>query len=699
MKTRYFFILWLLLFVFACQPKTDNTNDTTAKPAADFEHETAVVMDGKLNPEVLWNLGRLSGTAVSPDGSKVLYGVSLYSIKQNKSHRELFVIDLASGQTQQISQGAASKFSEAWRPDGQKISYLQVQDGKVKLFEIDPDGSNPTVVQGLPDDITNYRYAPDLSKILFTQEVKVLPSVTEKHPDLPQTKAHIWDDLMFKHWDHFTDESFSHVFVASYNATKAEVGEATDLMPDEKWDSPVQPWGGIEEIAFSPDGKEIAYTAKKKFGKDYALSTNSDIYLYNIDTKETRNISEGEMGYDKAPSFSPDGKYIVWTSMARDGFEADQERIMLYERGTNTRTNLSTEFDQSAAHLVWSPKSDKLYFISGIYATYQLYELNLADLGIRQITDGDHNYQEFDLAGDQIIASRMSMSMPTELYKVAVADGHAEQLSFVNKPMLDKLKMGRVEKRWITTTDQKRMLTWVIYPPDFDPNKKYPTLLYCQGGPQSAVSQFWSYRWNFQIMAANGYIIVAPNRRGLPTFGQEWNDQISRDYGGQNILDYFSAIDELAKEPYVDASRLGAVGASYGGYSVFHLAGVHQKRFKTFIAHAGIFNFDAMYGSTEELFFVNWDLGGPYWAPEAKNSYAASPHKFVDKWDTPIMIIHGQLDYRIPVTQAMSAFTAAKLKGLKTRFLYFPDENHWVLKPQNGILWQREFFRWLDETL
>lgn len=415
--------------------------------------------------------------------------------------------------------------------------------------------------------------------------------------------------------------------------------------------------------------------------------------------KKTKNLTAFNKGYDKNAVFSHDGKKIAWESMETPGFESDKNRIMVMDLESGEYKDYSRDFDQSSSGFVWSQDDDKIYFISGTNATYQLYELDLASQNIRQLTEGRHNYHSLNLAGDKLVASQMTMSMPTEVFLIDPQSGEQKQISFVNKHILDGLKLADIEERWVKTTDGKDMLVWVIYPPNFDADKEYPALLYCQGGPQSAVSQFFSYRWNFQMMAANDYIIVAPNRRGLPTFGREWNDQISRDYGGQNMMDYFSAIDALKEEPFIDEDRLGAVGASYGGFSVYWLAGNHDGRFSAFISHCGMFNLESWYGTTEELFFANHDLGGAYWEDPKPHSYKFSPHKFVGNWDTPILVVHGEKDFRIPYTQGMEAFNAAQLQGIPSRFLVFPEENHWVLTPQNGILWQREFFKWLDKWL
>jgi len=404
-------------------------------------------------------------------------------------------------------------------------------------------------------------------------------------------------------------------------------------------------------------------------------------------------------GYDKYPSISPDGKMVAWQSMETPGYEADKNRLFVMDLVSGEKKDMSANFDQDAEHLVWSDDGQTIFFISGIHATYQIFALDMASGEIRQVTEGRHNYNTFCLAGDVIIGEKMAMDMATEIFSVDPVSGAETQMTFTNQHIYDNITMGAIEERWIKTTDDKDMLVWVIYPPGFDPNKKYPALLYCQGGPQSAVSQFFSFRWNFQMMVANDYIVVAPNRRGLPTFGTEWNEQISGDYGGQNMKDYLSAIDELSKEPFVDENRLGSVGASYGGYSVFWLAGHHEGRFKAFISHCGIFNFESMYAATEEMFFVNHDYEGPYWEAPKPKSYEFSPHLAVQNWDTPILIVTGGYDFRIPYTESMQAFNAAQLLGVPSKLLYFPGESHFVLQPQNAILWQREFYGWLDKWL
>jgi dipeptidyl aminopeptidase/acylaminoacyl peptidase len=647
--------------------------------------------------ELMWKLGRVSDARVSPDGNYVLYGVTYYDLEKNSGKRDLYKMPVAGGEAVQLTSHETSSHNGIWRPDGRGIAYLNATSGSMQIWEMNADGSNPRQVSNVEGGITGFAFSPDMKHVLFTNNVKLDQNPADLYPNLPQANVFIADDLMYRHWDSWHDYTYSHIFVAAYE--RGRLGDATDIMPGERWDSPMKPWGGMEQIAWSHDGSRIAYTCKKLVGKDWTISTNSNIYVYDLNTKETINLTADNPGYDQDPVFSPDGRMIVWHSMATPGFEADKQRIMVHDFNKGITTDFSENFDQSSSGFVWSRDGRTLFFISGTQATYQIYSIDIDSKRMNKITDGDHNYQSVAVAGDGLVGTKMSMGLPTEIFRINITNGQETQLSFTNRELLGQVTLAGIEKRWIQTTDNKQMLVWVILPPDFDSNKKYPALLYCQGGPQSAVSQFFSYRWNFQMMAANGYVIVAPNRRGLPTFGQEWNDQISGDYGGQNMLDYLSAIDALAEEPWIDESRLGAIGASYGGYSVFWLAGHHNGRFKAFISHCGNFNLEAMYASTEEYFFVNHDMEGPFWETPKPRSYDFSPHLYVANWDTPIMVIHGARDYRLPYTQSIQAFNAAQLLGIPSRLLFFPDESHFVLKPQNAVLWQNEFFRWLDQWL
>jgi dipeptidyl aminopeptidase/acylaminoacyl peptidase len=693
MKKITFLFLTVILFI-GCVRKE------TVPPSKNYLPETPKLNSDIMTPEVLWSFGRLGEAQVSPDGETVLYTVTYYNVEENKSYRDIYSIPVAGGEPKNLTNSPGNEFNVVWRPDGKKIGYLSAESGSVQLWEMNPDGSGKTRVSDIADGISGFDYSPDQSKIYYLKSVKLDQSVNDLFPDLPKANARLENDIMYRHWDSWHDYTYNHVFVADYSKGKITGGK--DILEGERFDSPNKPYGGTEQVVWSPDGKTIAYVCKKKTGKEYSLSTNTDIYLYNIETGQTINFTSGMMGYDLNPVFSPDGKLLAWESMERDGYEADKVRLFVANLETSEKTDYTVNFDQNAAGLTWSADGKSIYFISNIHATEEIHRLDLADGSIARLTDGIHDYHSVAIAGEKLVAEKVSMSKPAELYLVDPITGNDEELTKINKGILDQLTFGKVEERWLKTTDGKQMHTWVIYPPHFDPSKKYPTLLYNQGGPQGTVSQFWSYRWNFQIMAANGYIIVAPNRRGLPGFGQEWNEQISKDYGGQNIKDLLTAIDEVSKEPYVDKDKLGAVGASYGGFSVLYLAGNHDKRFKAFIAHDGIFNFEHMYTTTEEMWFVNFDYGGAYWDKTnaaAQRSYSFSPHKFVEKWDTPILIVQGEKDYRVPSEQGMAAFNAAVLKGVPAQMLYFPEENHWVLQPQNGILWQRVFFNWLDKYL
>ncbi len=696
MNSRFLIPLAIMaLIISACTNTGDKAN---VEEAVIIGKQMPELSNDIQSPEVLWAYGRLSDVQVSPDGNSLLYGLSYYSIDQNKGNRELYMMNHDGSDVVQLTHSPKSEFNALWRPDGKKIGFLSSASGSVQLWEMNTDGTGLQKISDIEEGVSGFSYAPDMSHILFIKEVCIDNPFAELYEGLPDASGRINTDLMYRHWDHWVD-SYSHIFIAEYS--DEGIADLNDIMDGEPWGSPLSPFGGMEQICWGPDGKTIAYTSKKKTGKEYSTSTNSDIYLYELESGKTKNISEGMMGFDMAPVYSPDGSMIAWESMERDGYESDQTRLIVYDIATGETTNFSQEFDQNAGGFAWNG-NEEIFFISAHLGSYEIFALDMGSGTFRQVTEGVHNYRSVAFAGDMLIATRQSMSMPTEVFAVNPEDGSDTQISFVNKELLDKITMGKVEKRWIKTTDNKDMLTWVIYPPHFDPSKKYPALLYCQGGPQSMVSQFWSYRWNFQMMAANGYIIVAPNRRGVPGFGQAWNEQISGDYGGQNMKDYLSAIDEVSKEPFIDNDRLGAIGASYGGFSVFWLAGNHDKRFKAFISHDGMFNFESQYLETEEMWFADWDLGGAFWEKDNKvamNSYANSPHKFIDKWDTPILIIHGELDYRITYTQGMSAFNAAVLRGVPAEFLFFPDENHWVLSPQNGILWQRTFYDWLDKWL
>ena len=688
------------LLLGACNPATDvnvkETGDKNLIGKSDIR-----IKDGRMTPEALWAMGRIGGMNVSPDGKRVVYTVAYYSVPENKSNREVFVMNADGSDNKQITKTGFAENEAVWIKGGTKIAFLCNESGSSQLWEMNPDGTDRKRLSDYDKDIEGFAFSPDEKKVLFISQVKTVNSTADKYPDLDKATGVIITDLMYKHWDEWVT-TVPHPFVADFDGES--ISNPVDVMEGELFESPMKPFGGIEQLARNTTSDKIAYTSRKKTGKEYAISTNSDIYVYDLNTKQTTNITEENKGYDTNPTYSPDGKSIAWLSMERDGYEADQNRLMVMNLETGEKTFVSKDFDSNVDSYCWSADCERIYFTGVWHGESQVYQIDLANGNkITPLTEGMYDYASVALLGDKLIAQRHSMSMGDEIYSIDLTGDHTvTQLTFENKHIYDQLTMGKVEERWMKTTDGKQMLTWVIYPPQFDPNKKYPTLLFCEGGPQSPVSQFWSYRWNFQIMAANDYIIVAPNRRGLPGFGLEWNEAVSGDYGGQCMKDYFTAIDEVAKEPYVNKDRLGCVGASFGGFSVYWLAGHHDKRFKAFIAHDGIFNMEMQYLETEEMWFANWDMGGAYWEKQnatAQRTFANSPHKFVDKWDTPILCIHGEKDYRILANQGMAAFNAAVLRGVPAELLIYPDENHWVLKPQNGVLWQRTFFEWLDMWL
>ena len=689
-------------------------------PAGDLIGRSYVSVENKrLTPEALWAMGRIGSVVPSPDGKLIAYTVAYYSVPQNKSNNEIFVMNADGSGNTQLTRSAWQESQPVWIKQGAKLAYLSNESGSSQVWQMNPDGSERQRLTDYAGGIEGFAFSPDETKLLFISQVKTVESTADKYPDLPLASGKVVTDLMYKHWDEWVTTA-PHPFVADFDGNA--ISNVRDILQGEPYESPTKPFGGIEQLAWSPASDKIAYTCRKKTGLEYALSTDTDIYLYDLASGSTVNLckdftanvpgkgtKDDNRGYDINPQFSPDGKFIAWQSMAHDGYESDRNRLCVFDFAANTKHYASEAFDSNVDGFIWDRNSSRVFFTGVWHGESQIYSIDLNDNDrLTKLTEGVHDYASpLALCGDRLIAKRHSMSMADEIYSVATtrtADTPAEatQLTTENKHIYDQVEMGRVESRWIKTTDGKQMLTWVIYPPQFDPSKKYPTLLYCEGGPQSPLSQFWSYRWNFQMMAANDYIVVAPCRRGMPGFGSEWNEAISGDYGGQCMRDLLAAIDEVAKEPYVDSDRLGCVGASFGGFTVYWMAGHHDHRFKAFIAHDGIFNIEMQYLETEEKWFANWDMGGAYWEKNnatAQRTFANSPHKFVDKWDTPILCIHGEKDYRILANQAMAAFDAAKMRGIPAELLIFPDENHWVLQPQNGVLWQRTFFSWLDRWL
>ncbi len=652
---------------------------------------------GVMTPEILWKFGRIGEHRLSPDGRVVVYTVSRYNADTEERITDIFTVTASGTDLMKLTGSDGVCFNPRWKPGTGELGYLSDASGEVQLWEMDINGEEKRQVSEIKGGINGFEYSPDGSRILYLKEVKFRATTTEQYPDLPKADVRIIDELMYRHWDHWEDAFVSHIFVA--DLTDEGLSGSKDIMEGEPYEAPLSPWFDQAEITWNADGTAIAYSCKKMSANEYAVSTDADIYIYSLDSGNTINITEGMPGYDKYPAFSPDGRMVAWQSMETPGFEADKERLMVMDLDEMKPRYLTEAYDGNVKNLEWSDDNQRIWFITGQQATYQVGSIGVDSMDIEILTDGMHDITSFQVAEGVMTVSRMSMQMATELYRMDADTGELSPITFVNKQIYDHIEMGEVRSRWVPTTDGKEMLVWVIYPPGFDTTKQYPALLYCQGGPQSAVSQFFSYRWNFQMMAAGDYIVVAPNRRGLPTFGQEWNDQISTDYGGQNMRDYLAAIDEVAAEPYVDEERLGAVGASYGGYSVFYLAGIHEGRFKTFISHCGIFNMESMYTETEEVFFVHHDNGGAYWEEPKPRNYRFSPHLKVSEWDTPILVISGEYDFRIPYTQSMQAFNAAQLLGIESKLLIFPEESHFVLSPQSSILWQREFRGWLDRYL
>jgi dipeptidyl aminopeptidase/acylaminoacyl peptidase len=648
-----------------------------------------------LTPDSLWRLARCGKPQISPDGKHLCFEVTRFDVTENKSNADLYVLDLATREMRRLTTSPKSDTNPRWSPDGKRIGFLSARDGDSQVHAIPVDGGEPQKLTAVTGGVSNFAWSPNGTHVSFTSSVKVDKNTKDIYPDLPKVDARLYDDLLYRHWDTWADGTYSHLFVQPLG------GEAVDLMKDERFDTPLVPTGGVEEIAWSHDGKELCYTAKK--GENQARTTDADLYVVAVDGGAARCLTDGMDGNDRYPLYSPDGKWIAFQSMQRPGFEADRVRLMLFERATGAITELSRDFEHWVADMCWAPDSSSMYFCSVVRGAEQIFRIDLAGKW-EALTAGVHNLEGVAASPDgrSLYATQASWLRPPEVVTLATSGGAITRLTDVNADAYAKLDLPTVEERWVKASDGKDLHCWVIYPPHFDKTRKYPLLTYCQGGPQSPVSQFFSARWNFHLMAAQGYVVVAPNRRGLPGFGQAWNDAISKDWGGQAMRDYLSATDALVAEPYIDSKRVGAVGASFGGYSVYWLMGHNETdRFACMIAHCGLFNLESFYGGTEELWFPDFDLGGPYWeSKEARAHYDAnSPHRFVDQWHTPLLVIHGEKDYRVPVTEGIQAFTAARLRGIDAQFLYFPDEGHWISKPQNGIFWQRVFFRFLEQHL
>jgi dipeptidyl aminopeptidase/acylaminoacyl peptidase len=643
-----------------------------------------------MTPEILWTLKKVGVQAVSPDQSSLIYKVGQIDLKTEKTKNENYFLNVINNQSSKIDLG--KKALVQWDKNG-----LYAQEGE-KIYLSKDSGKTWTEFYTI-GEADNIVISPDGKKIAFSKQVLVEKLMgKDKYADTPKTTAQVYTDLNHRHWDYFNEGKYNHVFVVNISSS---VDAAKDLLEGKTWDSPQRPFGGAEDLVFSPDSSQLLYVTKPKSGKEYSTSTNTDIFAYDLASATTKNLTEGMMGYDVNPKFSPDGKWLLWQSMEHEGYEADKNDIVVMDWKTGAKSNMTGNWDESVTGTTfWSSDSKSIFFNAAFRGTVQLFSVDLKNAKVSQITKGNFDVNDIFAQGKRsLLVSKTDINHGAELFSVDLKNGELSQVTDVNKATYAKLAQGKSELKMVKTSDGKEMGVWFHYPPNFDSSKKYPTLVYCQGGPQSGLTQFFSTRWNFALMAANGYVVVAPNRRGMPGWGTKWNEEISRDWGGQPMRDYLAATDYAKTLPYVDGERVAAVGASYGGYSVFMLAGIHENRFKTFIAHDGLFDMKSWYLTTEELWFANWDLGSPWEKPLPKAYTEFNPSNFVDKWNKPIMIIQGGIDFRVPYEQGQEAFQAARLKGLKSKLVYFPNENHWVLHPQNGLVWQREFFDWLKETL
>lgn len=681
----------LLGIASGCQNAETDNQPIIEKP------ENVEIKDRHYSIDVLEVFGKVSDPVVSPDGKKILFGIAYESVEQNKSNRDLYVMNIDGSEQNRITRTAKSENNAVWINNGEQIAFISSENGSAQIWVMNADGSGRKCISEVENGVDGFKISPDGKKVVIISQVKYSRTAEDVYPDLPKSTGRIIDDLMYKHWNEWT-VTIPHPFVADFNTSK--ISEPKDIMQDEPYEAPMKPFGGVESLAWTPDSRQLVYVSRKKTGMEYAFSTNSDLYLYDLETAQTKNLTPEMMGYDTNPAFSPDGSRLAWLSMENDGYESDKNRIMVMDMKSGEITDLTSDWDYTASEIAWNTDGKSIYFIAPYQGCQPIFKVDVESKEISEVAGDVCDYAGLVPAdAETLITLRHSMVSPNEVY--SVKNGNITKLTAVNDDLLKAVDMPIVEKRMVPTTDGKLMTAWVLKPADFDSTKTYPAILYCQGGPQSPVSQFFSYRWNLALMAAQGYVVIAPNRRGLPGFGTEWNAQISKDYGGQNMKDYLSAVDDLKKEPYIDAAHIGAVGASYGGFSVYWLAGHHDNRFACLIAHAGIFNLEAQYLETEEMWFAEWDLGGSPWSKNkiAEATFATSPHKYIDKWTAPILITHGEYDFRILSSQGEMAFNAARMRGIPAEMLIFPDECHWIQKPQNAVLWQRVFFRWLDKWL
>lgn len=697
MKKTFILLASALLLVAGCKKSQDSSEGVIGKPVVAVE-------DGRFTPEIMWKLGKMGETALSPDGTLIAFTTTYYDMDQNKGNAELYIMktnDEDDLQAVRVTNTAASEFNPVFLDD----NYLLFARGN-DIVKMNVNKKSEKVIATIESGLEGFKVSADGSKIIYISDIAVRRDndIEALYAGLDQTTGRINEDLMYRHWDNWVDE-YPHIYLANMDKKGVDLTSAVDVIGEDKaFECPMRPWGGIEQFNFSPDGTKIAYTCRAKTGKDYAMSTNSDIFVYDIASGKTVNISDGIMGYDQNPVFSHDGTKLAWESMARDGYESDKLRLMVYDFNTKAMTDYTADFDYGVSSIAWSNDDAQLVAVVMYRGMNEIFAFDVNTKAVRQVTKNQHDINGFQLWNNDIYATEVSIQHPAEIYRYTL-DGTNQpgaQFSNINTDVLSQVRMGKTEEHWIKTVDGQDMLVWLIYPYDYDSTKTYPALLFCEGGPQTMVSQFWSTRWNFEVMSGAGYFVIAPNRRGVPGFGTAWCEEISGDYGGLCMKDYMTATDYFAQMPQIDAERIGACGASFGGYSIYWLAGHNENhRFKAFLAHNGMFNFEQQCLETEELWFTNWDLGGPYWVKNAKtaHSYANSPHLFVDRWNTPICVVHSEFDFRIVASQGMAAYNAAKIRGLDARYLYFPDETHWVLRPQNSLLWHRNFIDWFDKYL
>ena len=691
----------LLLITIAAAPVTAQNGQKRPLPAK-LEQKLKSAMEQQqsldrhlITAEEMMALKRVYAPKVSPDGKWVMYGMTTLDIEENRGNADLYLVSTDGLRRKQLTASPGGDFNGVWSPDGKDIAFLSSRDGAPQIYRIAISGGEARKISDVEEGVSNLSWSPDGRYFAYTSDVKLDSTEQEVHAKYDKANVRIYDRIHVRHWDEWNDEKYRHLFIMPVDG-----GEPRDLMEGERWETPMKPFGGAEQIAWSPDGKEIAYVSKKV--DDYAESTNSDIYVVDIASGKVQNITDGMPGFDRDPLYSPDGKWIAFHSMATPGHEADRNRLMLYDRSSGEVTELSRTLDQWVGNTVWAPNSEELYFSAEDGATVQVYRIAVDDGAWEILTGGVYNHDAgLDISpdGETLVYGRRNFNAPTELFaQEAEKDARPLPLTQENTAFMSTVKPVTIEERWIPSTDGKKVQTWVVYPPDFDPSKKYPMITYCQGGPQATVSQFFSFAWNFLLMASEGYVVVAPNRRGLPGFGQEWNDAISKDWGGMPMQDILAATDALLKEPFIDTKQVSAIGASAGGYAVFWLAGNHEGRFSSFVSHCGVFNLESMYGATEELWFTNWENGGPYWDAAVKPNYDKhSPHRFAQNWDTPILIITGEYDFRVPYTQSLEAYTVAQVKGIPSKLIVYPKENHWVLHPQEQLIWFEEFFDFMGK--